>query len=152
MWQKIHFLSFKTALNAFRRHPPPPPPQGFRCRCVCLCVCWCQSLSSSVISSAPLIALITFIKHGGRAGVQTSLLWGTDAKRIVSRPFHYWFSPSCGGAKMSSFGWLYFLIIYTSEELFTGFVSHLSVPLSIHLYRSHLCSLSGLSHSNLFHR
>lgn len=47
---------------------------------------------------------------------------------------------------MSSFGRLYFLIIYTSKELSLGFVSHLSLPLSIHLYRSHLFPLSGLSH------
>lgn len=102
-----------------------------------------------VVSLAPLIALLSLLSNRERDSVcRLVLLPSTDTKRTKSWPFHYWFSPACKGAKMSSFGWLYFLIIYTSKELFTRFVSHLSLPLSIHLCRSHLLPLSGLSRSD----
>lgn len=76
------------------------------------------------ISLAPLISLLS---------QRNRLLPSTDTLAI-SLIFHL-------HVKMSSFGWLYFLIIYASKELFTGFVSYLSPPPSIHLYHSRVFSL-----------
>lgn len=63
-------------------------------------------LMNEVGCSAPLIT-------------QSSPRWlpGSDSQQIKSCPLHYWFSPPFRGATMSSFGWMYFLIIYTSREL-----------------------------------
>lgn len=74
---------------------------------------------------------ITFIKRGKRLGSLCRRHRHRARIQGGSRVGHFIidFSPTCKGAKMSSFGWLYFLIIYTSKELFTGLVSHLSLSL-----------------------
>lgn len=107
--------------------------------------------ASTSVFLAPVIALLLLLSNRERDSAQAHCPAKPDTKQIKSWPLHYWSSPMCKGAKISSLGWLYFLIIYTSKKpslALSPIFLFLSLPVFINLTH---CDILSCFHSQQKH-